>query len=202
MSTPEPSIAFPSLTPIHSGPKLENSLAYMGSLVSFLAENPQTGGRFSLMWGIARRGNEPPPHLHAREHEIYFMLEGEVEFFCEGEEKSFVARAGEMMFLPQGKAHATYFRSEQFRAIAIAIAAGSEPTTLDTYFQQMAIGPATKLDVPDDASTYREMGAGDIQKAVEIAASHGITFLSPEETASRLPIYPGFGANPHKSDLP
>ena len=190
-----------SPTPILSRPELGNSLAYMGSLVSFLAENPQTCGRFSLMWGIARRGNEPPPHVHAREHEIYYMLEGEVEFFCEGQEKSFLARAGEMMFLPQGKAHATYFRSEQFRAIAVAIATGSEPTTLDTYFRQMAVGPATKLDVPDDASTYRELGAGDIQKAIEIATSHGITFLSPEETTRRLPNYPGFGADPNRKDL-
>ena len=187
-----------TLKPLCDGPKLENSLAYMGSLVSFLAENSQTGGRFSLMWGIARRGNEPPPHVHAREHEIYFILEGEVEYFCEGEEKSFLARAGEMMFLPQGRAHATYFRSEQFRAIAVAIATGSEPTTLDAYFRQMAVGPATKLEVPDDASTYREMGASDVQKAMEIAAAHGITFLSPEETESRLPMYPGFGANSRK----
>ena len=198
MPNEEISAALASITPIHSGPTLSNSLAYMGSLVSFLAENPQTGGRFSIMWGIARRGNEPPPHVHAREHEIYFMLEGEVEFFCEGEEKSTLARAGEIMFLPQGKAHATYFRSEQFRAIALAIAAGSEPTTLDAYFRQMAFGPATKLDVPDDASTYREMGAGDIQKAIEIATAHGITFLSPEDTALRLPNYPGFGADPHR----
>ncbi len=34
------------------------------------------------MWGIARCGNEPPSHVYAGEHEIYYMLEGEVEIFC------------------------------------------------------------------------------------------------------------------------
>ena len=76
MPNEKTSASLPPLIPVHSGPTLGNSLAYMGSLVSFLAENSQTGGRFSIMWGIARRGNEPPPHVHAREHEIYYMLEG------------------------------------------------------------------------------------------------------------------------------
>jgi oxalate decarboxylase/phosphoglucose isomerase-like protein (cupin superfamily) len=28
-------------------------------------------------------GNEPPPHVHEREHELYFLLEGTMRFYCE-----------------------------------------------------------------------------------------------------------------------
>ncbi len=46
---------------------VESSVWFMGELVSFLADSEETGGRFSLMEVVVRKGDEPPRHVHHRE---------------------------------------------------------------------------------------------------------------------------------------
>ena len=62
---------------------LESTFAYMGSLMTFLAKGSETGGHFALMQYYTKPGNEPPPHIHEREHELYFVPEGTMRFYCE-----------------------------------------------------------------------------------------------------------------------
>jgi quercetin dioxygenase-like cupin family protein len=52
----------------------DSTFAYMGSLITFLATGSETDGRFALMEYHTKPGNEPPPHVHEREHELYFVL--------------------------------------------------------------------------------------------------------------------------------
>jgi len=40
----------------------------------------------------AKPGNEPPPHVHEWEHELYYVLEGAMEVYVE--DKILLARAG------------------------------------------------------------------------------------------------------------
>ena len=94
---------------------LESTFAYMGSLMTFLAKGSETGGRFALMEFLTKPGNEPPPHVHEREHELYFVLEGTMRFYCE--DKILDIGAGEVVFLPQGKAHAFICTSDVVRTL-------------------------------------------------------------------------------------
>jgi quercetin dioxygenase-like cupin family protein len=96
-------------------PSLETTLAYMGSNMSFLAKGEETGGCLALMEFHSRPGNEPPPHIHDWEDELYYLLEGRMEFYCDDEVLS--VGAGEVAFLPQGKAHAFYIRSPIVKAL-------------------------------------------------------------------------------------
>ena len=169
----------------------------MGSVLSFLVKADDVAGKLSLILAHARSGNEPPPHLHNYEHEIYYVLDGTMEFFCEGEDDSFVVDAGGMLFLPQGKAHAVYFRSPEVRTLVVGVAAGQDPVKLDKYFRHMAVGPATTMDLPNNAATY---STSDLKEAFEVAEAHGYTLLLPDEAAQRLPNYPGFGANLRGND--
>lgn len=168
--------------------------------MSFLAHADGTGGRFAMMYGHARFGNEPPPHVHAFDHEIYFVLEGSSEFFVEGEQQSILVGTGESIFLPAGKAHAQYLREPEFRMLLIACASGSHDVSMDNYFRQMAIGPATSMTPPQNANELSYYSVSDIQRFGEIASANDITMLTPEETAVRLPHYPGFGANLRTAD--
>jgi hypothetical protein len=54
---------------------VDSTFAYMGSLVTFLAKGSETSGRFALVQYHTKPGNEPPPHVHEREHELYFVLD-------------------------------------------------------------------------------------------------------------------------------
>ncbi|CAN5303572.1 hypothetical protein BH10PSE17_BH10PSE17_15880 [soil metagenome] len=166
---------------------VESSMHYMGSVVSFLAKGTDTGGRIAAMEYQSQPGNEPPPHSHAWEHELLYVLDGEIEVYVE--DKILVARVGETVFLPQGKPHAFYIRSPLLRMLVSVVAAGEHPVGLDEYFRQMA-SPATGMAMPANDETYQ---LADPEVAVRAARMNGLRILSPAEAAIELPLYPGFG---------
>jgi quercetin dioxygenase-like cupin family protein len=168
---------------------LETSMMYMGSIMSFLVRGQDADGRFAMVEYRARPGNEPPPHVHLWEHEIFHVLEGQMEFHCEDQVKT--VGAGETIFLPKGKAHAFYIRSAYLRTLIMALATTDNPVALDSYFAGMA-GPATSMDIPVDAITYL---LDDPSHAIEAGARYGIKMLSAEETKRALPHFGGLGAN-------
>jgi len=46
--------------------------------MTFLATAEDTQGKFALIEAVARKGNVPPPHIHHREEETFYVLEGEM----------------------------------------------------------------------------------------------------------------------------
>lgn len=65
-----------------------------------------------------RKGEEPPPHTHATEDEIFYVLKGELTFHCGGE--SFDVSEGGFVYLPQGIEHTYTIRSEgQVRLLVV-----------------------------------------------------------------------------------
>ena len=164
-------------------------MMYMGSIMSFLVRAQETDGRFTMVAISRTAGNEPPPHVHLWEHEIYFVLEGKIEFHCGDQVKT--VGPGETIFLPAGKAHAFYIRSGYLRTLIITLATAEEPAALDSYFASMA-KPATSMDIPTDAVTYL---TDDPSRAIEAGKKYGIEILSPEEARRALPHFHGLGAN-------
>jgi quercetin dioxygenase-like cupin family protein len=173
----------------------ETTLAYMGSLLSFLASSEETGGGLSMLVAHARRGSEPPAHVHHREHELYYMLEGETDFFCEGAEQVFRARPGDSMFLPQEKAHALSFVTPEVRMLIVLHATGSLPIGIEPYLIKMSTGPAASMVLPENETQYATATAEQIQKATQLAESFGVAFLSPKQTVERLPLFAELVAN-------
>ena len=166
---------------------VETTLAYMGSLMTFLAKGSETGGRFALMQYHTKPGNEPPPHVHEREHELYFVLEGSMRFYCE--DKTLDVGAGDVVFLPQGKAHAFNCTSNVVRTLIFVQATGKKAVALDSFF--LAMGePAESMVLPASAITY---ALDDPEHAIRVGTSNGIRFLSPSEAQLALAQYPGFG---------
>jgi mannose-6-phosphate isomerase-like protein (cupin superfamily) len=166
---------------------VESTIQYMGSLMTFLAKGSETGGRFALMEFRTKCGNEPPPHVHEREHELYFVLEGTMRFYCE--DKVLDVGAGDVVFLPQGKAHAFACTSNVVRTLIFVQATGKDAVGLDNYF--LAMGePATSMVLPESAVTY---AIDDPEHAIQVGVRTGIRILSPSESQSALPQYPGFG---------
>jgi quercetin dioxygenase-like cupin family protein len=171
------------------GASLDTSMMYMGSIMSFLIRAQDTDGRFSMVEYRARPGNEPPPHVHLFEHEIFSVLEGKIEFHIEDQVET--VDPGKTIFLPKRKAHAFYIRSEYLRTLIISVATTEEPAALDRYFASMA-KRATSMDIPTDAVTYLK---DDPSHAVETGKKYGIKMLSPEEARQALPYFDGLGAN-------
>jgi mannose-6-phosphate isomerase-like protein (cupin superfamily) len=157
---------------------LDSSNWYMGSLLTFLAESKDTGGSFTLMEGLLKPGNEPPPHVHGREDELFYILEGEMEMYAGNE--VFKAGAGECLFLPRLKPHAFVVRSPRLRTLVLFTPGG-----LEECFRARG-SQAEKLELPSEAVTY---STSDLAPIVGAFEKYGARFLSPDEVAEQMPLY-------------
>jgi quercetin dioxygenase-like cupin family protein len=176
--------------PYQRGSTLDSTTLYKGGLFSFLVTGEDSGGRDAMIHYQAKPGNEPLPYINEWEHETYYVLEGVMEFYC-GDSEVMVAHAGEVVFLPQGNAHAFYIRSPQVRALILIQAVGEHAVGLDRHLMAMGT-PATSMELPTDAVTDEFIDPGD---SLRVGAANGIHFLSSAEITKKLSHYPGFKFN-------
>jgi quercetin dioxygenase-like cupin family protein len=97
---------------------------YLGARFTFLADAADTGGGYSLMEVTAWPGGEPPPHIHTREDEAFYVLDGTWTFRCGGTITE--AGPGTFMFMPRGLMHGFTAHDESCRALVIMTPAGLE----------------------------------------------------------------------------
>src|SRR5437588_6811982 len=87
------------------------SIAVFGDVYRFLATGEDTDGKYALWEALVPPGGGPPPHIHSREEEGFYVLEGEISVTVGGE--CFVIRAGMFANMPVGSLHS--FRNESDR---------------------------------------------------------------------------------------
>ena len=80
------------------------SIWLLGMLITFKTVSEETGGEYSLYELTVPPQLGAPPHIHHRETEAYYVLDGEVEFLRG--EHTVIARVGEFVFVPRGAVHA------------------------------------------------------------------------------------------------
>jgi len=169
----------PELEAFKRAPSLGLSQWENGNLTTNLAEKKDTNGAFLLVEAMLAPGTEPPPHVHTREDELFYLLEGELDVYVG--ERAFNAKAGECVFMPRFKPHAFVIRSAQFRLLALFTPAG-----LEEVFRGMS-SPAKSLELPKGAVTY---STGDLRQTAQRLSEYGVRFLTPAEVADQLPLYP------------
>jgi mannose-6-phosphate isomerase-like protein (cupin superfamily) len=79
------------------------SIWLLGMLATFKAVSEETGGEYSLYELTVPPQLGALPHIHHRETEAFYVLDGEVEFF-KGE-CTVRAGVGEFVFIPRGVVH-------------------------------------------------------------------------------------------------
>jgi quercetin dioxygenase-like cupin family protein len=100
--------------------------------VTFLARGEQTNGALTALDVVVPPGQGPPLHVHAREDETIWVLEGDVRFKLDGELKS--GPAGTFVFIPHGVAHCFQNVGEQPARFFATIT----PAGLETFFERLA----------------------------------------------------------------
>lgn len=105
-------------------PELGGSLWFQGQPVALLAAGGETAGQYALLDTVLMRGSELPPHLHQREDEAYYLLEGQMTFTVGN--VTIPARPGEFVFLPRGIVHSYRVETEQCRTLVLLTPAGLE----------------------------------------------------------------------------
>ena len=161
---PEESIAFG-----RGRQSLNRSVWYSGSLMTFLATAEDTQGQFALIEAVARKGNVPPPHIHHREEETFYVLEGEMTVSVG--DRTIKATPGTTVIVPRGVVHSFTIESQQLRVLILLTPAGMEG-----WFKEFSV-PAPAMTLPPAP----EVPYSEIQKMLEVGPQYGIEFVLPKE---------------------
>ncbi|HEX7300895.1 MAG TPA: cupin domain-containing protein [Solirubrobacteraceae bacterium] len=131
------------------GPGMGERVAFLGHDFLFKGTAATTGGAFSAIEIVQRRGGEPPRHVHHREDEAFYVLEGEMTFHV-GDEV-LPAPAGSFVFLPRDVPHTFTVNGDGVaRVLQLCSPAGVE-----RFFSEWSDRP---LDVPAMATALDEYG--------------------------------------------
>ncbi len=102
----------------------EDAFWWQGGLYRMKARAADTGGALGLVETDLYRGFGPPLHVHRREDEAFYVIEGEVRFRLAEEE--FVGGPGTWVWGPRGVPHTFKIESEAARALILVTPGGFE----------------------------------------------------------------------------
>lgn len=146
---------------------LERSRWYGPNLFTSLTTAAETLGAFSLSKLTLRKGFEPPLHIHSREEESSFILDGEIIY--EVGERQIHAKAGDYVHLPRLIQHTFKLVTETATLLLIVTPGGFE-----NMFIQCS-RPALSLELPDVPTAVPEPEF--FQKISSLNEELGVTFL-------------------------
>ena len=161
--TNDTTAARPFHRPVETGPAFWGP----GDHYTFLVTGEESGGAYFAMEALVPPGGGPPPHVHTREDETFYLLDGEIEFLL-GEDL-ITARPGDFVNVPRGTVHR--FRntgSETARLLLTFTPAGIERWFEETL--EEAPNVVSPEDVPDNVE---EVGA----RYVAAAPRYGLLFV-------------------------
>jgi len=131
-------------SPTVLGPEEGEALWFNNDLLTLKATGAETGGAFLAVEELARKGKVTPLHTHPREVETFYVLEGEVLFHLDGDERAL--GAGGFVSVPPGVPHAYLVTSEVARCL-ILVTPGDG--AMEAFFRE-AGEPATERALPEE----------------------------------------------------
>ena len=143
------------------------TIAVVGDVYRFLAVSDDTNGKYAMWEAIVLPGGGPPPHVHSREEEGFYILEGEITFSF-GEER-LVAAAGMFANVSVGTLHS--FKNETNRPAKMLISVA--PAGLEQMFFEVG------QSVPPGTTTASPPTKEDIEKLLAVAPRYGIEIRLP-----------------------
>ncbi len=143
------------------------TIAVGGDVYRFLATGEDTNGKYACWEAIVPPGGGPPPHVHSREEEGFYILEGEITFQI-GDERV-VATAGMFANMPVGTPHSFKNESNLPAKMLISVA----PAGLEKMFFEFGV------PVEQGATTAPPPTKEEIEKLLAIAPRYGIEIRLP-----------------------
>ena len=143
------------------------TIAVVGDVYRFLATGGDTNGKYALWEAIVPPGGGPPPHVHSREEEGFYVLEGEITFTINGERV--VATAGMFANMPVGTPHSFKNESNKPARMLISVA----PAGLEKMFFEVGVPLA------EGATTALPPTKDEIEKLLAIAPRYGVEIKLP-----------------------
>jgi len=142
---------------------------FAGSLLHWPLTSADTDGTLALGHAVVRPGGEPPLHVHAREDEIFYVLDGEITFQRGNERVD--ARAGDSVFMPRGVQHGFAVRTETASLLQVFTPGG-----LEEAFRSLS-EPAAANELPP--APEGPPPAEAVEAMTARFAAYGVDFTGP-----------------------
>jgi mannose-6-phosphate isomerase-like protein (cupin superfamily) len=142
-----------------------------GDQITFLLTGADTAGALFLCEVAVPPLGGPPPHIHHREDESLFVIEGELTFQLAG--KPIHATAGDLVYVPRGTVH-NFQNTGQSRARMIVL---TTPAGLEKFFEE-AFVPALDRNADPPLLTGEIM-----EKFLRVAPLHGLEMMLPAQAS-------------------
>ncbi|WP_020667129.1 cupin domain-containing protein [Amycolatopsis nigrescens] len=137
---PPVTIDVADLKPFDLGSDQGKAIWHMGSLMVFKATSEETGGQYWLAEQTATSGYASPVHVHTREDELFYVLEGELSIEIDGVMHNL--EAGSTLFGPRNLPHSYKVESPTAKWLVLGTPGGYDGWFFDTG------KPAERLEIP------------------------------------------------------
>jgi mannose-6-phosphate isomerase-like protein (cupin superfamily) len=132
--------------PVVVGPGDGESVWSLGGRFTMKLDGAASDDRYSLVEALAFRSTEPPLHIHHREDEAWYVLDGEMTFHIG--DAAHRATSGAFVFAPRGIAHTFTVDIEPTRVLVLASPSGFEHFALELGERAVGDRPPANLGVP------------------------------------------------------
>ncbi len=156
------------LTPLIVTAEEGTSFWFLGNHFTLKATSQDTGGVFGLIEAVQPAGFTTPRHVHHAEEEVFYLLSGDITFFCG--DRSLSAHAGSLVVLPRDIPH--WFRVEG--QTSAHLLQWNFPGGLERFFLE--------LGEPIVDPTSPPAGPPDIAKLLALAPRYQLEILGPPPT--------------------
>lgn len=150
----------------HVPPGEGPSIWITGDTHTFKAVGADTNGAYMLLEGTISPQLGPPPHIHHREDEFYYVLEGDFEIL-DGD-RTFIASAGSFVHIPRGTLH----RFKNVGATPARLLVFFTPAGMENFFFEAGL-PA------QEGGAAPPFGPEEIQRTLAAASKYGMEFPLP-----------------------
>lgn len=156
-----------TVRPIALQPNEGEALWFMGMLATIKSSTEGTDGRVAVIEHMGPQHSGSPLHVHHLEDEWFYVLEGELTIWVDGE--VIVAPAGSFVFGPKDTPHTFTVSSPEGARFLLV----TEPSGFEGFMRSSA-APATALTLPPPSS-----GPPDEVRLSALAAQYGLEILGP-----------------------
>jgi mannose-6-phosphate isomerase-like protein (cupin superfamily) len=149
----------------------QQTIWFLRNRMTIKATAASTNGAFGLVESLIAPGFSPPLHVHHREDESFWVLEGELTLRCG--DRTFRAGPGAFVFLPRDVAHTFVVEGDQpARMLTLLTPGGGEGVFIDGG------RPAEHDGLPPAAPP-------DIEKLKRVSLQYGAEIIGPPMTPTR-----------------
>jgi quercetin dioxygenase-like cupin family protein len=142
-------------------------LAIPGGIITIKATGEDTGGTYAMIEMLIPPQGGPPTHVHSREIESFYILEGSLSFWLS--DRKLTGSAGCLVIAPPGHAHAFKNEGDAPARVLLLIT----PAGLEEFFQEVGV------PIKEESALSEHITPENLERMVTTASKYGVETKLP-----------------------